>query len=209
MSKILLALILSTSLLAGSDREMYGDSELLSEIFIKRKSGTNFEARPLTEEQMQALIQSARWAPSSFNDQPWNFIFCDRFTTPEAYSKVQDAIYGQDWVEQVSLFVIVVVRSDFLYNGKANDWAQYDTGAAAMSMSLQAADLGLASHQIGGFDREEIQQVFQIPEGFSPLALIAIGHEDPAGAPEEEPRTRRPTQDNFFLGEWGRSFSFK
>lgn len=183
------------------DRESYGNASLLSEIFIKRHSGKNFELLPVTEDHIQALIQSARWAPSSYNDQPWNFVFCDRFKTPEAYLKAVDSIYGQDWVDNVSLLVIVVVRSNFLYNDKFNEWAQYDTGSAALSMSLQAADMGLMAHQIGGFDKESIQESLHIPEGYTPMAIIAIGYEN--GSPENDARIRRPVEENFFMGEWG------
>lgn len=185
----------------------YGKSPLLSEIFIKRHSGTNFEPMELTEDHYEALIQSARWTPSSYNDQPWNFIFCDRCRNPEAFAKVMDSIYGQDWVENVQLFVITIARHNFLYNQKENEWALYDTGAAALSMSLQASEMGLMAHQIGGFDREEIQNEFNLPDGFEPITLIAIGYENTAhDSSDEEPRTRYPIENNFFSGEWGRRF---
>ncbi len=207
--KISLLLILLTSSLHSTerDRSLFGDATLLSEIFIKRHSGINYEPGCLTDDQVQALIQAARSSPSSYNDQPWNFIFCDRFKTPEAYLKVLDSIYGQDWIDNVTLLVIVVVRPQFLYNEQVNDWATYDTGAAALSMSLQAADIGLMSHQIGGFDKEQIQQEFHLPDGYIPLTIIAIGNEDKTESPTETPRTRRPVEENFFLGKWGQAFN--
>jgi nitroreductase len=177
------------------------NSALMSDVIMRRHSGTEFEPTPVPDDQVQALVQAARWSPSSFNDQAWNFIFCDRFTQPEAHAKVVDSIYGQEWVEDAPLLVVAVVRPNFLYNGKENDWAEYDTGAAAMSMSLQATDLGLMAHQIGGFDPEQIQEDFAIPEEFYPLTVIAIGYE--AGSAEETPRERRPIAENFFMGEWG------
>ncbi len=175
---------------------------LVSKIFIERHSGKNFDSRPISEQQIEALIQSARWSPSSFNDQPWNFIFCNRNTHPEAYFKVLDSIYGQEWVENAPLLVISVARSDFVYNQEENLWAHYDTGAAAMSMSLQATALGLMAHQIGGFDPEAIQEDFHLPEGHQPLTIIAIGYEKPESH-DEETRERRPSYENFFFGDWG------
>lgn len=184
-----------------------GDSALLSEIFIKRHSGKNFVPTELMKEHYEALIQAARWSPSCYNDQPWNFIFCDRYRNPEAYELVKNSVYGQDWVENVPLFVIAIVRPTFQYNQKENEWALYDTGAAAMSMSLQASEMGLMAHQIGGFDKEEIQQLFNLPEGYQPVTIIAIGYEDTSVDPsEEKPRTRYPTEENFFFGEWGQQF---
>lgn len=186
-----------------TDRSLFGNSELLSDLFIKRHSGTDFDDRPLTEDQIQALIQAARWSPSSYNDQPWNFILCNRYTTPEAYLKVQDSIYGQEWTENVPFFAIVILRKEFSYNGEVNEWAQYDTGAAALAMSLQATEMGLMAHQIGGFDQENIRENFQIPQGYDPLVIIAIGYENSAAPSGEEIRTRCPVNKNFFIGQWG------
>lgn len=191
---------------APRDRSDYGDSTLLSDIFIKRHSGTNFESRPLSRDQIIALIQAARWTPSSYNDQPWNFIFCDRYSHPESYAKVIESIYGQEWVENAPLLVISVVRPQFRYNQKENAWAQYDTGAAALSISLQATELGLMSHQIGGFDPEAIQNGFHLPDGYQPLSIIAIGYEAASlEFKEEELRTRQPYEENFFFGDWGKN----
>lgn len=211
--KISLSLILlSTSLYSANysfDSALYGDATLLSEIFIKRHSGTDFVPDPISEDLIKALVQSARWTPSSYNDQPWNFIFCDRYSTPEAYLKVLDSIYGQDWVDNVPLLVITVVRPRFLYNDKENDWAEYDTGAAALSMSLLAADVGLMAHQIGGFDREQIQEDFNLPEGYIPLSIIAIGYEADSEEVEQAPRERRPVEEAFFMGEWGKPLTIE
>ena len=196
----------------ANDRSKYGNSTLLSEIFIKRHSGTNFDARPLNEDQIVALVESARWTPSSFNDQPWNFIFCDRYKHPESYAKIIESFYGQEWAEVAPLLVISVVNPTFRYKGEDNNekhniWAQYDTGAAALSMSLQATQMGLIAHQIGGFDPEIIQEEFNLPKGLQPLTIIAFGYEKaPLGSGEEQERTRRPTEDNFFFGTWGRKF---
>lgn len=201
----IMAVLLASTPLSSSeiswDSSLYGDSALLPDVFMRRHSGTEYNLQPLTEDHMQALVQSARWTPSSYNDQPWNFIFCDRYSTPEAYFKVVDSIYGQEWVEEAPLLVIVVVRSNFLYNGKKNDWAEYDTGAAAYGMSLAATEMGLMAHQIGGFDPEQIKEEFAIPEGFTPLALIAIGYESDSASESE--RIRRPVTENFFKGDWG------
>lgn len=180
------------------------NAELLPEIFIKRHSGTDFESTPVDDLQQQALIEAARLSPSSYNDQPWTFIFCDKYTDSESYLMALDSIYGQEWVEEAPLLVVVLARNHFLYNGKENDWAAYDTGAAALSLSLAASEMGLMAHQIGGFDPEQILEDFQIPEGFTPLTLIAVGYESKVAA--KLPRVRRPVEENFFKGKWGHPF---
>lgn len=182
--------------------ETPGDNALLAEIFVKRHSGENFQQTPLSDEQVQTLIQAARWSPSSYNDQPWNFIFCDFYKDLDSHQKVVDSIYGQEWVENVPLFAVVLARDNFLYNQELNEWADYDTGAAAMSMSLAATDMGLMAHQIGGFDKEQIIEDFDIPEGFRPIAIIAIGYE--ADNSENALRTRRPVKENFFFGRFAK-----
>lgn len=201
---VLLCSLFSISSLCASgspgDNPIYGNAALLPEIFIKRHSGTNFESTPLTNDHIQALIQAARWSPSSYNDQPWNFIFCDKYKNPESHLKVIDSIYGQEWAENAPLLVVVLARKHFLYNDEPNIWAEYDTGAAAFGMSLAATDMGLMAHQIGGFDPEQIQEDFSIPEGFTPLAIIAIGYEGEPTA--KSPRSRRPVEENFFDSHW-------
>ncbi len=211
MLKIILKMALSLMLASTSvcltanlvQDEQFENGDLLPKIFMLRHSGTDYQSRSLVPEQIQALIQAARWTSSSYNDQPWNFIFCDKYNNPEAYLRVAESVYGQEWIENAPLLIIVIARSNFLYNNKVNDWAEYDTGAAAFSMSLAAAGMGLMAHQIGGFDREEIQEEFEIPSGYVPLALIAVGYE--GNPPEESSRTRRPVEENFFSGEWGKS----
>lgn len=185
------------------------NSSLLLDIIAKRHSGKDFENRPLSRAQIEALVQSARWAPSSYNDQPWNFIFCDRYTHPDSYAKAIDSIYGQEWAESAPLLVISVVRPEFRYNQQENGWAQYDTGAAALSMSLQATALGLMAHQIGGFDPETIQEEFHLPNGYQPISIIAIGYEKYSDAPINEERLRRPVDENFFFGDWDQQFPMK
>lgn len=177
---------------------------LVSEIFIKRHSGKDFdEGLPVSNELKQALIEATRWTPSSFNDQPWNFILCDRNENPEAYYNVLSSIFGnqESWLSKAPVLVVIIARTNYAYNNKPNDWAAYDTGAAAMSMSLQATDLGLMTHQIGGFDREQIRQTFLLPDDHDPLVVMAIGYEVPST--NQNPRIRKPASENFFNGEWG------
>lgn len=185
---------------------LYSGESLVSDIFIKRHSGKSYDAeRALSQEQLRALVDSARWAPSSHNDQPWNFIFCDREKTPEAFNIALSSLKGtqQEWAKNAPLIVIIAARSKTLYKDKPNEWAEYDTGAAAVSMALQAADLGLMAHQIGGFDDEIIEQAFPFPVNVKPVTLMIIGYEGSEKDPEAKPRERRPSTQNFFLGEWG------
>jgi nitroreductase len=185
----------------------WGAESQVLDLFIKRHSGISFDAsRYVDNTQLKSLIEAARWSPSSFNDQPWNFIICDRLQTPEAYEKALASIFGtqQDWVQNAPVLVIVVARTKFSYNNDFNEWAEYDTGAAALSFSLQATDLNLMTHQLGGFDPDVIRVDFGIPEDHKPMAIIALGYESADEEPQE--RERLPIGTNFFLGEWGSGF---
>lgn len=184
---------------------IYADSSA-AEIFLKRHSGKKYDAsRSLTQEQLHCLVEATRWTPSAYNDQPWSFIFCDRDRTPEAYAAILSNLQKSQkpWVADVPLFVIVTTRSQTLKKNKFNLWAEYDTGAAAMSFALQAAELGLMAHQMGGFELETIVQDFHLPTDVKPITVIAIGYESKEPDPAAQPRERYPDTQNFFLGSWG------
>jgi nitroreductase len=201
MHKYILLLILT---IVCCTEGLSGGESLVAPIFLNRHSGTAYDpAREVSQEQLRALVEAARWAPSSHNDQPWNFIICDRTHTLEMYEKVLSTLKGhqQPWVQKASLLVVVTARSHLIYKNKFNEWAEYDTGAAAISMALEAADLGLMAHQIGGFDKEQICEIFQLPDNVKPMTIMAIGYE---AEPDALPRERSPVAERFFLGEWGK-----
>lgn len=181
----------------------------VSEIFTKRHSGKSFDPTiSIPAAYYETLIEAARWTPSSYNDQPWNFIFVDKHQDPEAYMNVLDSLLGpqREWVENAPLIVIAIARTKDLYKGNFNEWAEYDTGAAVLALSLQAADLGLMTHQIGGFEKEKIIEDFALPENFKPVTVTAVGYELDETEPPQKPRTRRPIIENFFLGKWNEGF---
>lgn len=175
-----------------------------SQIISKRHSGYSYDAtRQVTQSHIQAIIKAAQLAPSSYNDQPWFFIICDRTTHPEAYEKVFNSLveFNQQWVKNVPV-LIVAVASWKSHNGEWNRHAQYDTGAAAYSMMLQATSLGLMAHQMGGFDEAKISKSFGIPQDFVPMAVMAIGYEKIEDNKVIK-KERKPLSDNFFMGNWG------
>lgn len=206
-NKIFSLMLTCYSILMFNFDSVSGMETNVSEIFLKRHSGTSFDSSKFLDNgQIYALIQAAKWSPSSFNDQPWNFIICDKIQTPEAYYKALQSIYEsqRDWVENAPVLMIAVTRTRFSYNNEFNEWAEYDTGAAALSLSLQAVDLDLMTHQLGGFDVDVIRRDFSIPEDHKPMAIIAVGYETEGVDPQE--RERLPIGHNFFLGEWGAGF---
>ena len=169
--------------------------------------------RTVTREQITALIEAARWAPSCFGDEPWRFLVWDRATDEAGWQRAFDCLSpgNQGWVKNVPLLFAAVASPAFDHNGKPNRWAQYDTGAASENLVLQAIVLGLAAHQMGGFDADKLRTEFGIPEGCTPLAMIAVGYQaapalladDQQRAKELAPRARKPHETRFFAGKWG------
>ncbi|MES2273962.1 MAG: nitroreductase family protein [Chlamydiota bacterium] len=179
------------------------DEAILTKIMHSRHSGYEFDsARTIKPEVVAHLTKFARLAPSSYNEQPWRFIFADRKENPEAYAKVLGSLveFNQNWAKNAPLLIVVAARSAFTKSDKINSVASYDTGAASMSLVLGATSMGLMAHQMAGFDADQIQRKFKIPEGFIPLAVIAVGYESEDAPPNL--KTRNEVSQNFFIGTW-------
>jgi len=181
-------------------------------LFANRWSTRAFDAdKQVNSEQLATCLEAARWAPSCFGEEPWHFIAVDRFSDETAWQKVLDCLAAKNqlWAKQAPLLIIAAADPVFTKNGNANRWAEYDTGQAAICLCLQAAALGLASHQMGGFDAEALKQALSIPEKMHVMSITALGHagdvqtlDDDFQASETAPRTRKPLTDIVHAGCW-------
>jgi nitroreductase len=189
----------------------------INDLLARRWSGRAFDPeRPLAREQVLALLEAARWSPSCYGDEPWRFIVCDREADAEAWHAAFACLSegNQSWAGNAPLLMLVVASEHFRSNGKPNRWGQYDTGAAAMGLCIQATAMDLMVHQMGGFDSDRARQSFAVPDGFQPMAVLAVGYQLPVdaipGALEEReraPRRRSPLGEHFFAGSWGRALA--
>lgn len=188
-------------------------SQPIDPLIQKRWSGRAFVAdRPVEREQIIALLEAARWAPSCVNEQPWRYIVFDRFHDKDAWQKAFDCLNegNRKWVIRTPVLLIAFADTLFAKNAKPNRWGQYDTGAASTSLCLQAASMGLMAHQMGGYDQEKVRETFSIPGQFDIMAMIAVGHPaddksqiDPEQLERElEPRQRAPLGERFFDSAW-------
>jgi len=168
--------------------------------------------KPVDHGDLMALLEAARWAPSCFNDQPWRFIVCVRANDENAWQDALEVVAEKNrlWAKNAPVLMLSVAMADFNHNGKPNRWAMYDTGAAAVSLCLQANALGLVAHQMGGFDADKARQVFKLPDGCTPMAMMAIGYQaeaetlaDDFKSAELAERSRFPLQQCFYSGGWG------
>ncbi len=190
----------------------------INNLLAKRWSGRAYDPeRMISQKDIQSLLEAARWAPSCYGDEPWRFIVCDKTTNPEAWNKAFDSLVeaNQSWAKYAPLLVLGVGDTILTKNGKPNRWGEFDTGAASISLCLQATELGLMTHQMGGYDTDKARDLFNIPEQFTPLSMIAIGYQLPIECLSEEQKERELSErfrsnpeDKFFNGEWAKSFTF-
>jgi len=171
--------------------------------------------KPVGNETLLACLEAARWAPSCFGDEPWRFIVCDKATDAASWEKLLAILApkNQEWAQHAPVLLLACASTQFR-SGKPNRWGEYDTGQAAISLCLQAEALGLASHQMGGFDSDAARKIFAIPNDATPMAAIAIGYQAAASKLDEgfqsielAERKRQPLGSCFFAGAWKKLFA--
>lgn len=168
--------------------------------------------KPVGRETLLACLEAARWAPSCFGDEPWRFIVADRDADREGWDKLLACLApkNRQWARHAPVLLLACASTRFRRGGE-NRWHQYDTGAASLSLCIQAEALGLASHQMGGFDSDAARDAFGIPPEATPMAAIALGYQaavshldDAFQGIELAERKRQPLGANFFAGTWDR-----
>ncbi len=185
----------------------------INKTLAQRWSGRAYDAsKAVSHDQLIALLEAARWAPSCYGDQPWRFIVWNKNSDAAGWQKAFDCVVpgNQGWVKDAPLLFLIAADSLFNHNGKENRWGQYDTGAAAENLCLQASSMGLMAHQMGGFDSDKAREAFAVPEQYALMAMLSVGH--PADVAslsgevlerETAPRRRRELGELFFAGSWG------
>ena len=141
-----------------------------------RWSPRAFSERPVEKEKIRRILAAARWAPSAFNEQPWRFIVGLKGNT--TYDKVFETLgeWNQNWAVHAPLLILNVAKKTFTLNGKPNETFKYDLGQAVAHLSLEAMNQGVYSHQMSGFSQEKAIKLFQIPDDFQPVSVIALGY---------------------------------
>lgn len=188
-------------------------SVAIQETIANRWSPRAFDAsKSVSQEQIIALLEAARWAPSCFGDEPWRFIVWNKGTNESAWQQAFDCLApsNQTWVKAAPVLMLVCANTLFGHNQTPNRWGQYDTGAAAENLCLQASSMGLVVHQMGGFNADKARETFAIPDQYTPMAMLAVGYEgDANNLPDElkmrelAERKRKPLGELFFDSAWG------
>ena len=177
-------------------------------VFLERWSPRAFADRDVSSSDLKIIFEAGRWAPSSYNEQPWRFFVGHR--NSETYNKILDALvpFNQDWAKSAPVLILGVAKTRFSHNDSPNNYAAHDLGAAMALMAVQATALGLAAHQMAGFDWVKMRESFAIPETYAMGSVMAVGYHGELGelpekfqAQEQAPRSRKPLSE-IVWAEW-------
>jgi nitroreductase len=183
----------------------------VEEIIRRRWSPRAFSDQIIEPEKLQSLFEAARWAPSSFNEQPWHFVIATKQNQEEFAALLNCLVEkNQQWARLAPVLMVSVAKLNFEKTGKPNRHAFHDIGLAMGNVCVQATAMGLFVHQMAGFSPEKVRELYHIPDGFDPVAGIAVGYPAqpdvlpwPFRAQEVGPRKRKPIDSFVFQGSWG------
>ncbi len=183
----------------------------IQDFVAKRWSPYGFADRDVSEADLYSLFEAARWAASSFNEQPWSYIVATR-AQEEAFARLLSCLVeaNQSWAKAAPVLALGVATLNFKRNDKPNRVAIHDLGLATGNLVAEATARGLWIHQMGGILPDRAREIYGIPEGSEAVTGIAIGYAgDPETFPEEirkrdlAPRERKPQRDFVFGTSWG------
>jgi nitroreductase len=184
----------------------------IHELIARRWSPYAYADRPVSDTDLRSLFEAARWAASSYNEQPWSYIVATKANPSEFERLLSCLVEGnQAWAKNAPVLGLGCTSLLFKLNGKPNAAAIHDLGLASATLTIEATVRGLFVHQMIGILPDKARELYKVPEGVQPLTGIAIGYAaDPQTLPENlrprdlSPRTRKPLAEFVFGGEWGK-----
>jgi nitroreductase len=186
----------------------------IQDFVAKRWSPYGFADRDVSEADLHSLFEAARWAASSFNEQPWSYIVATSAQEAE-FARLLSCLVeaNQSWAKAAPVLALGVATLNFKRNNKPNRVAIHDLGLATGNLVAEATARGLWIHQMGGILPDRAREIYGIPEGSEAVTGIAIGYAgDPETFPEEirkrelAPRERKPQREFVFGTSWGKAF---
>lgn len=186
------------------------------ETITQRWSPYSYDGRPVEKEKLRSCLEAARWAASSYNEQPWRFLVAERGNAEE-FGKALGCLLeaNQVWAKNAGVLMLTAISRNFVRNNNPNRVAEHDLGQAAAYMALQATALGLQMHQMAGISPSKARLAYSVPDGFDVITGIAIGY--PGETPDEvdrelmdrdmHGRTRKPIHEIAFTGHWSNPLS--
>jgi nitroreductase len=182
----------------------------IHELLAKRWSPYAFADRPVSHDDLRSLFEAARWAASSYNEQPWRYILATK-ANPEEFQRLVSCLVegNQLWAKNAPVLAIGCTSLKFELNGKPNTAAVHDLGIASASLTLEATARGLYVHQMIGILPDTVRELYGVPEDVQPWTGLAIGYAAGANTLPEKlrerdlaPRTRKRLGEFVFGSKW-------
>ncbi|MEY2593987.1 MAG: hypothetical protein RI972_1676 [Pseudomonadota bacterium] len=151
--------------------------------FVQRWSPRSFTGKPISAPELMSLFEAARWAPSTSNTQPWRFVY--GLAGSPGFNAIFETLapFNQGWARAASALIAILSAQQSVAPGtteaKPSPHHAFDTGAAWMSLALQAEAMGWRTHAMGGFNAEALRAQLGVPEGFAVHCVVAVGEQGP------------------------------
>lgn len=182
----------------------------ISEIIAKRWSARAFSTRPVEFSKLLSILEAARWAPSSRNEQPWRYIVFTN-ANPEMLKKAQSVLKEiNNYAKRAPILICAITKKIYSDNASPNRLHFHDLGGANVNMFLEAFNQGLIMHEMGGFDVQRAKEIFDVPNDYEIGIMIAIGYQDAYHVLPERlrhksftPRERKPLSEIVFIEKIG------
>lgn len=185
----------------------------IQSLLAQRWSPYGFADRDVAAVDLCSLFEAARWAASSYNEQPWAYIVATR-DEPEEFARLLSCLVpaNQTWAKTAPVLALGVVSLKFAKNGQDNRAAVHDLGLASANLVVEATARGLSVHQMIGLLPEMARELYQVPAHCEVWTAMAIGYcanaeqlPDSVRKRDQAPRTRKPTSEFVFSATWGRA----
>lgn len=196
----------------GRDPKRAATDQPLHDVLAARWSPVGFDPeRAVAKADLAALFEAARWAASSYNEQPWRYLVATR-DDAEGFQRLLSCLVpgNQNWAQDAPVLALGLFKRALERSGKPNRAAAHDLGAASASLTFEATARGLYVHQMIGIDPDTARSAYAIPESFEALTALAIGRlRDPAALDpalaerDAKPRQREPLSELLFAGRFG------
>lgn len=188
----------------------------IHEILKNRWSPYGFSDRPVDEDVLCSLFEAARWAASSYNEQPWRFLVATQ-DDPDEFDRMVSCLTegNRSWARQAPVLILTAASTRFSHNDRPNASAWHDVGLASANLAFEATARGLSLHWMGGILRDRIAEEYGLPDDFEPVTGIAVGYReaidavpDPFRERDRKPRARRPIDETVFTGAFEKPAPF-
>ena len=170
------------------------------DLIVKRWSPRAFSSEAVPKEDLMAILEAARYAPSCFNEQPWRFMVAD---DPKSLEVMRSVLVEKNflWARNAPVLILMLSKKNYEKNGKENKYHDFDTGTAWGFLSLEAVRRGYQSHAMAGIKKKVARELFKIPEDIHIIGMVALGINgsiedlDDMFIEDESPSSRKPLED--------------